>query len=320
MNAILLTFLVLLPGEGASLFCPEPVVQRGEVRGGPVFEHTFTLTNRGSSPLTINDVRGSCGCLATKISNRTLSPGMSAKLSVAVSTATQPDGANTWKINVQYGDSTNKAQQLELQLKASLVREVGLTPAAVQLIGGPGIQHEVMLIDRRRQPLKLTSVQASSPRLKVWSEPWEKDADGWKCRLQVQLADDCPKGSFDETILLQSDDADYRELRVPVRVVCRGTQRVLVSPDMVQLRYAPGKATPSVMVLLRDAKGESVEVASVECADTALSARFADGAHPTAAVRLSVISGKMPQPRSTVRIQIRKPGAETLTLPVEVAP
>lgn len=320
MSAILLSFLVLFPGENASLFCPEPLAQRGEVRGGPVLEHAFTLINRGSSPLTISDVSGSCGCLIPKLSTRTLGPGASARLEVAVGTVTQPDGPNTWKIEVKYRDMTNRLQTLELQLKASLVREVGLAPAAVQLIGGPGIQHEVMIMDRRRQPLKLTAVQASSPRLKVRSEHWEKDADGWKCRLQVQLADDCPVGAWDETIQILSDEADYRELRVPVRIVCRGAQRVLISPDMVQLRYATGKPTPSVMVLLRDAKGAPVEIASVECADAALTARFADGAHATGAIRLSVVSGKMPQPRSTVKIQIRKPAAETLTVPVEVAP
>lgn len=317
MNTSLLAALLLLPADGASLFCPKPVVELGQRRSGPGLEHSFTLTNRGTAPVTIIDARGSCGCLAPKVSKHALAPGDSARLDVAVSTLAQPDGPNTWKVLVKYR-AGNAEQTLELQLKATLVREVGLTPAAVQLIGGPGTRHDIVLTDRRQQPLKLNAIRTTSSRLHASAGDWQKSADGWMRLVRIQLAEDCPAGTWDEVVQLFGDEPAYRELQVPVRIVCRGTQRVLASPSLVRLRHAAGKPSASVLVLLRDAKGEPVEVASVECSDAALAARFAEGAYATAAVRLSIANVKVPQSRSAIRIHIRKPIVETLVVPVEI--
>src|SRR5262249_34937070 len=98
MNAILLLSLVLGPAQTAQLGCPEPAVDRGTVRGGPVLKQTFTLTNRGSSMVQILEARGSCGCLKPKLSLNSLKPGESTALELEIGTLSQPEGLNVWSV------------------------------------------------------------------------------------------------------------------------------------------------------------------------------------------------------------------------------
>src|SRR5579864_140328 len=55
---------------GAELECPQPVVDKGEVRSGLSLSHRFTFCNRGPEAVEITDVRPSCGCLAPKLEKR----------------------------------------------------------------------------------------------------------------------------------------------------------------------------------------------------------------------------------------------------------
>jgi hypothetical protein len=316
----MLSFLAALPAQTASLSCPKPVVDLGEVRGGPQIEHSFTLVNQASSSISILETSGSCGCIAAKLSNRDVSSGGTVQLNLSIATISQPDGPNLWSVRVKYRTANSKEQVLELKLRATLTREVGVSPTAVQLIGGPGMQHEIVLTDVRTEPLKLNGIRSTSNRLLVRADGWVKDGSAWKCRIQAQIAENCTAGTWDEMIQVLGDEAGYRDIRIGVRLICRGPQRVQASPDMVQLRHEANKPSGSVLVLLRDVRGQAIEISGVECADSALQARFAEGSHMTGAVRLSVVPGKTPQPRSTVKVMIRKPTSETLTIPVEVAP
>jgi hypothetical protein len=84
----------------------------------------------------------------------------------------------------------------------------------------------------------------------------------------------------------------------------------------VQLQIEPGRPTASFLVLVRDRRGESVEIAKVECDDPALTCRFAEGTWPTATVRVQVNKDQTPAPSSMLRIEIRQPAPETLLVPV----
>jgi hypothetical protein len=70
------------------------------------------------------------------------------------------------------------------------------------------------------------------------------------------------------------------------------------------------------MVLLRDHEGQAVEIEKAECSDPALTCRFAEGAFPTAAVKILVAKGNIPAHSSSVRVQIKSPVAQTVVIPV----
>jgi hypothetical protein len=139
-------------------------------------------------------------------------------------------------------------------------------------------------------------------------------------RLRVQLTDQCPDGRSDELLTIYTRDPDYRELTVPVTAVRRDRQQYQVTPAEVRLEVVPGKPTPTTLVLIQDRDGRPVEIERVDCGDPAVTTRFADGPHPTAAVRIGVAKDRTPAPQSTVTVQLRAPVAETITVPVVVGP
>lgn len=316
MNTLIFLGLLTLPAQAAPLDCAAPVVDRGQIRGGPTLTQRFTLVNRGAVDVTIVEARGSCGCLTPKLSARNLKMGESATLDLEIGTISQPEGPNLWSVRVLAQADGGAPAALDLQVKATLVREVSLEPSAIRLFGGPGLSHEITIIDRRVTPFEVTAVRTSSSRIVAMDAPWQKTAAGWTRRIRVQIASDCPAGKFADFVQILSDDPEYRELQVAVAGERRDRQRYLVTPSEVRLDVKPGKTAPSSLVLIRDRDGQAVEIEKVECDDPALTARFADGAHPTATVRISVDKGKNPAQSSTLRVLIRSPAHQTLTIPV----
>ncbi|MFL5340870.1 MAG: DUF1573 domain-containing protein [Gemmataceae bacterium] len=318
MNTILLLALMAAPGQDAPLHADPLVADRGQVRGGPQLSQRFTLTNRGQVPLTINEARPSCGCLNPALSTRALRPGEAATLDITVGTISQPDGANLWSVKMMYRVGETDLP-LEVQLKANLVREVKLEPSAIRLVGAPGLSHEITLTDHREKPFEVIGVRASSPRLAVDAGAWQRDGTRWLRKVRVQLAADCPDGRSDETVTVYSTDPDYRELAVPVTVVRRDRQRYLVTPADVRLEMTPGRAPASVLLLIRDHDGRPVEIEKAECDDPAITCRFAEGAYPTATVRVGLAKDGLPRPASILTVRLRAPAAETMVVPVGVS-
>src|SRR3954468_18271023 len=105
------------------LHVPTPVIDAGEVRTGPPLVRTFPLANAGPDPLTITDVKSSCGCMAPKLATRILAPGERGELTVEVNTLSQPVGPHRWAFRLAYtcGDW---AGERTVELTAKLTQEV----------------------------------------------------------------------------------------------------------------------------------------------------------------------------------------------------
>jgi len=91
----------------------------GEVLEGIAVVHTFVLQNLGDEPLTIGDVRVSCGCTTTSLAKSTLAPGESVDLEVTFDSA-DFSGKMTKNIYVKSNDSTTP--KLVLQLVGTVKR------------------------------------------------------------------------------------------------------------------------------------------------------------------------------------------------------
>ncbi len=316
MNAILFLALAFAPGEAVSLFCPQPTADYGVTRGGPTIVHKFKFSNRSAADLAIVHVLPSCGCLAPKLSKTKLTPGESATLELSIGTISQPEGDNLWSVQVYYrldGESENR--KVEWHVRAKLVREVSLEPAALRLAGNPGLTYDLTLTDRRAKPLELAGIYSSSDRISAKMEDWKRTETGWVRKIHVRLTKNCPAGTHEDAIQIILRDPDYGEIRVPVTVVRHATKRFLLTPEEAKLELQPGKAA-SVMILLRDHNGQAVEIEKAECSDPALTCRFASGAFPTAAVKIMAAKGSSPARSSSVRVQIKSPVAQTVVIPV----
>jgi hypothetical protein len=58
----------------------------GKVKAGQTPKHSFIIRNTGNSPLIINDIEASCGCLVISYTKAPIPPGKSGKIDVVLST------------------------------------------------------------------------------------------------------------------------------------------------------------------------------------------------------------------------------------------
>jgi hypothetical protein len=315
MNAIL--FLALAATQsGGPLAGPSSTVNLGTVRGGPMIATTVRVTNRGDAALTIIGSRTTCGCVVSKPPAGPIAAGASADVAVEIATLTQPDGLNRWTIGLRY-QMAGEAQVREWdhRIEATLVREVGLSPAAVTLIGsGASLAHEVTLTDRRPSPLVLKLIHASSPRIRAGvARDWTKTGAGWELTVRVGIGE-CPPGRHDEFVTLYTDDPDYREIKIPVNVTKKSAQRVTATPT--EVRFLADSKPNNALVLLRDRDGQAVEIERADSDNSAIRCRWAEGAYPAAAMRVLVTPGATPPISATIRVQIRAPEPATVLVPV----
>src|SRR5437764_4825405 len=164
--AVLLAW-ALLPGLlHAGLRCVPPAADLGEIRGGPARQHRFELVNDGNAPIEILEVQRGCGCLEPRLDRQTLPPGAKAILLVELRTAGQSNGPRSWNLRIRYRDGEAMREEL-LVIAATIRNEVTVEPPLLALHVQDVLRQEVVVTDLRSPPLKVTSVQATSPALRA---------------------------------------------------------------------------------------------------------------------------------------------------------
>jgi hypothetical protein len=314
-------FLTASTAVQADLYCEQRVVQVGEVKAGQRLAQRFVFRNRGPQDVEITDVHPSCGCLKPKLNRGTYAPGDEGAIEVEVNTLGQGAGPQSWGVRLTY-KSAGQTGELALLLQARLVVEVDVQPGVLTLTcidcstsagsnGGP-LAHPIYLTDRRAKPLTVTSATSTSPHLQVRvSSPITSDqVTSW--RLDLELSAACPDGRHEEVIHIQTDDPDYRDLQVPLTVVKRSRGKVIASPAEVTLREA------SQRVLLSAAGDEPVLVDRIETDHPSIQCRWAPGPGPRATLRIFVDpdATQPPPSRSTVRVHLKGPTTDVVTIPV----
>src|SRR5262249_10585455 len=168
-------------------------------------------------------------------------------------------------------------------------------------------------------PLSVVDARVSSPGLGVKVIEQTVSPEGHAVRrFRVHVADDFPEGRHDATVLIYSDDPDYRELKVPVTVVKRSRQRLAATPGEVRLTAPAGQPIPSRIVLVRDEKGQPVVIEKIEAEDPAVVCTWAQGPGAMATIRVRVERGRLrgPELETRVHVHLTKPVADVVTISV----
>jgi len=108
---------VVIPGENSSgiptIYFPETQHDFGKVNEGDKVNYTFSFTNKGSSALTIKDVKTSCGCTAALLSQDNLAPGQEGTLKVELDTKNR-SGKMSRTVTVNSNDPKDPAKVLTI--------------------------------------------------------------------------------------------------------------------------------------------------------------------------------------------------------------
>ncbi len=306
------------PTARADLIFANPAVNVGEVRCGAPLKQKFQFTNPGPVAVEITGLHTSCGCLKPRLETRSYLPGESGELTLEIHTLSQSAGEHTWRLQVacRIGSETREA---ELTVQGRIVTELTVQPAALTVFTERAANHEIVLTDLRERPLTVTGIHTSSPNMTGTIKQTATDAAGHRVvTIGLALNPACPEGRYEETVAILTDDAEYRELTVPVTVVKRPRQGVAASPAVVSLSAPAGQPMPSRIVLLRPAGGAAVVVDSVEADDSAVVCTWAAGPKECATLKVAIDQAKLSAGglRSAIHVHISKPTFETITIPV----
>jgi hypothetical protein len=315
-----LLLAALVGADPAPLAVEAPAVDLGERAANKSLVHVFRLKNAGVSPLTITDVTGVCGCVRQQLGAKTLKPGEGTELTLGINLLTQPEGPNIWKLAVRYrvdGDPPTAGEQV-VQMAARVKKDVTVEPVALMLSAEREITGALTVLDRRGKPLTVTAVRLGLKDVKAAVKP-ATDAGGKRSqRIELTMTDACPTGQYADEVCIDTDDPEYRELRIPLRVIKKapatGVQAV---PGSATLRFAKDQAAASALVRLRDADDREVVVEKAESDHPAIVSKWAAGPGTMATLRVTVdLSGARAAGVGVVTVRLKVPAAETILIPV----
>jgi thiol-disulfide isomerase/thioredoxin len=223
----------------------------GRVKANDVATRTVTVTSNIDEPIkpTIRD-QDSVGPFKGEL--KEIEPGKKYELEVTASPPYQV-GYNRFVMTLDSGLPDSIPAQIVCM--AMLPRRLEVIPAVLNIpAGGTVTSREIRLVNNGEQPVKVTSVEATDPRLTVESSPI---SEGHQYRVRVDLPEDYvpPAGA---QIVLKLDDQEEPSITVPLRRVeppaaapaQRSTARTPTKPAFQLL----GKEAPSVSAETYDDK------------------------------------------------------------------
>jgi hypothetical protein len=318
MNRFLVPIVFLLAAgqADAGLRCLPLSIDLGEVRGGPPRQVRFDLVNDGKETIEILELRRGCGCMDPRLDRRTLLPGEKAPLLVDLRTGGQSNGPRSWNLRVRYRDGDTVREEL-LVVSATIRNEVTVNPSILALFVQGALRQELVVTDLRAKPLKVTSVETSSPALRSSVQPQANGST--RIVLDVSAAE-LREGRQDALVNIYTDDPLYSPVQVPVTLTRGAKPTVSVSPSQVDTQVSGAQPVSATLVRLRPAEGQKVAIESLESDDAGVTCTWAAGPGTGATLKVQVDVRKLedrPGPR-LIRVRLSEPASDVLTVPVEI--
>ncbi len=311
MRIVAIVMMLAFPAfASAQLRFTQPSVDLRELRGGPSYAQRFDFINDSTQPIEITDFRLGCGCLQPVLDKRIYQAGEKGTLVMNVRTLGQQDGPRTWRAHVQYRHG-DKLLETGLVVAAVLRSEVTVEPSILAMTIETTLRQEVTIRDLRATPMKIVAVLASSPALRVMTQPIGNGAT--KVIIEVS-ATSLKTPRQEETLNIYSDDPNYRHLQVPITLMKTTRADVSATPERVEIIGAG-----SQLVRLRSASDLAVRIDKAEANHPGIKCTWAAGPGNDTTLKISADASAQGLPMSTtprVHISFAQPAGATLIIPI----
>lgn len=187
----------------------------GDITTGQKSEHVLTIKNIGKDTLIINDVKASCGCTATMISERILPPTKEGKLSIAFNTASYGGKKVTKQVFITSNDTSNA--RVTVNFTANVVNVLDLSPGVMtfdQAKLDSTYTKVIVIKNPAKKPVTITSAQTKFDQIKFKLLKTDL-GPGEQTELQVTLHATKP-GTFQNSINLTTDNPMQSNFEVKV--------------------------------------------------------------------------------------------------------
>jgi len=187
----------------------------------PAAEHRafFAFTNTSSHPVTVTALKPSCGCLDPKLAKATWQPGERAVFSLKVLATREEPGPKEYFCTVHYDDG--QPREARLSLKVTLpVQKLIVQPRALivyQFTPDP-VTRPITLTRHRTGRLTILNVTTSSPLVAAHIGKQTINDSGHRQSEVLVTIGKVPPGRHQVWVNIETDDPEYRQVRVPVMV------------------------------------------------------------------------------------------------------
>lgn len=214
------------------------MVNFGEPVPRAIHEAQFHFENRSNRPVTITEIKPSCGCLTPKIvgfnaqhrhvEQKVFAPGEHGVLAMGIRPAKEQPGEKSYTVALAYDDGVPRSEVLEFRITLPK-KKLTVEPNELYFyqVSGESDSRTITVSDFRDKPVQITSVSTITGGAKDQSTPLDgvvatlgaatKGADGettWP--VQVDVAPNQPAGRHDGWLVITTDDPENPKVKIPI--------------------------------------------------------------------------------------------------------
>jgi hypothetical protein len=222
-------------------------------RGGKV-RHTFVLTNQLAEPITIVNVRASCGCTTGKVNASLVPPGQQATVEAEMDTRNFV-GAKSTTLFISLLLASGKEAEVRLGVNAMILSDIVLNPGSIDFgaVARGQAPSRVLTIDRIGMPGWRAQRMVSSSRvLNATLVEAKRTGDSVGYLLTVSLKPETPAGVIRDEIRILTNDAETPSIPIQVTALVRG--ELSASPSLLSLGKVASAAPVQGRFLVRASK------------------------------------------------------------------
>lgn len=213
----------------------ESGVEFGVVPRGSLKLHNFVLKNTLNEPLTILDVRASCGCTSGRALATQVAPGETATVEAQMDTK-QVWGRKTTVLYVSMVTASGIKGEAGLNVAATILTDVVLNPGTVEfgtVVRGQSPAVEIA-IDRINAPQwRITRMVTACRVINASCIEVVRNDGMTSYRLKVWLKPEITSGIVCDEIRLITNDRESPVFSIPVNALVRGD--LTASPSVISL-------------------------------------------------------------------------------------
>jgi hypothetical protein len=224
----------------------------GSVPRGPTLSHPFRVTNNTGKPVTISNVRVSCGCTSARALQTDLAPGQTTAILAEMDTR-RFQRHKTVTIYVQF--SRPQFEEVRLRVQANSRDDVSVTPESLafgQIRKGTSPRAKVNISLVGNSGWRITGVSPESNYVRASLKQLPGTTYEVNYRLTARLRSDTPVGKWYTDVWLKTNNATTPRIRVPLTVEVLSA--LSLSPGAVILGQVKRGTTTERKIILRGAR------------------------------------------------------------------
>jgi hypothetical protein len=245
----------------------------GEIKQQSNVKHVFTFRNDGNGLLVVDNVKASCGCTGTLLSNKEIPPGESGEIEVSFRSGLKR-GKQKKSISVYSNDPQNPT--IKLYIMANIITPVEFIPAHLNwtINRNELSKKAVQLFHQPELDIEITKMETSSPAFKAVATPRENgERPGYD--IEITCDGSIPTSQFVEKLVVTTNNPEHPTLHLIIRGSINSNIKVI--PNRIALGVVKGDNLPSrsIRVFAKD-KETNFEIINIEASSPLISTEITE--------------------------------------------